>query len=224
MSDEQPSAAAPLPAPPRRGCAARLFAVLGWLTTLLLAVVLSLLTATLVFGYLFNGPLAAPQQLMQYVPAMATSRSEMLLAQTTIADLETQLRDQSAALDGARERVDALESAENSLAAAATSQAQQVATMVAVGRDIAVQADQVATTQALAEADQVTRAVMATMQVIDSRRIDELSQQTDQLNRFVTRLGDLAAALGSMNPTQQPLPSPTAATTVTVEPTAGTRP
>jgi hypothetical protein len=210
--------------PPRPGCAVRFLTLIGRLLLWLWTIAVTLLGAAALLWWAAQGPLAAPESAARWLPAVATAYTAQQQAQTAAAALEAEVRSQSARLAEARERVDALELSENGLAAAATAQAQQIATISSAARDVARQADQVATTQALAEADQITRAVMATMQVVDSRRIDALTEQTDRLNRFVNRLGDLAAALGAAEslpavaatptapvatPTAAPQPSPT---------------
>jgi hypothetical protein len=216
-----PVASAPPPASPQRpGCVLRLLTLIGRLMVWLWTIAVTLAAGAALLWWAAVGPLAAPEAAARWLPAAATAYAAQQQAQATAAALETALRSQSAMLDEARERVDALEVTENGLALAATAQALQVATISSAAQDVARRADQVATTQALAEADQITRAVMATMQVVDSRRIDTLAEQTERLNRFVNRLGDLAAALGAADPLPSAAPAAATPTAAAVTATA----
>jgi len=204
-----------------------LLGFIGWLLTVTIAVGLALAASAGIL-YLLGVDLTTPQQIrqasieVQRLQAAATAQAD------TIAQLQTAQAQNSIETGNARERIDELETQARELAAAATAQAGQAITAVALGRTLQTAVAEAAALQDQLREGQILVAVVATVQATQNERIREIEQRSERLIRFLNRLSDIAAdtaddtSLPTTTPTAAPAPNtttPTPIATTTPTPT-----
>ncbi|NTV65680.1 MAG: hypothetical protein HGA65_19400 [Oscillochloris sp.] len=231
-------AASPLPAapqtsrstPPRRGCGAQFFSLLGWLITVLLSASLAIAAAAAILFYYFGFNLSTPGEIRQANRDLAALHATSQVFQTEIALLSTTSAEQGSNVGNARERVDDLEAKVTSYEQQAAALAGQSATAAALAQDLSDNITLAATIQADAHQGQQLAAVVATVQAQNASQLDELQRRTDRIARFLQRMSDIAndmasedaaavATAQSAAPTAASLSVPTQTPTPTSTPT-----
>lgn len=222
--DPESVAPAPLPpvppttqiVPPRRSCMSRVLGFVGWIITIVLSAGLAIIIAAAILFYSFGFNLSTPSQIRQASADVAALQSQNQALQTEVALLSTTGANQEGSVSSARERVDDLESKVTAYSQQAAELAGQSATAAALANDLTTNIALAATIQADARQGQLLAAVVATVQVGNTSKIDDLQRRTDRIARFLQRLGDLAGEL-SQEATLTPAANAAPAATPTAE-------
>lgn len=231
---EQPPAPGPTPAPattrlppqppqrPRRGCGSQIVGFVGWLLTLTLSAALGLAALAAIAYFVFGFTLATPSQIRQASADVTALQGQTEALSTEVALARTAEAESSRALSSADERLGELEARLEGFEQQAAALVGQSATASVLAGELAENVALAATIQAEGRESQVFVSVVATVQADNAARLAELQQRTDRINRFLTRLSDLAGDLdaGSGEPTATPAAQPTGAPAAT--PTAAT--
>lgn len=214
QSDSNKAPVAPPPASPAprpRSCASRIIGLIGWLLTVIVAAGLALAVAGGIL-VLLGVDLATPQQIRQTSVEVQRLQAAATTQADTVAQLQTAQAQASIELGNARERIDDLEAQAGRLAAAATAQAGQAATAVALGQALQTAVAEAAALQDQLREGQVVVAVVATIQTEQNERIREIERRSERLTRFLDRLSDIAADtvddVGLPTPTATPSATP----------------
>ncbi|WP_298400761.1 hypothetical protein [uncultured Chloroflexus sp.] len=220
QSDSNEAPVSPPPAPPAprpRSCVSRIIGVIGWFLTVIIAAGLALAVAGGIL-VLLGVDLATPQQIRQASVDVQRLQAASTAQADTVAQLQTVQAQASIDLGNARERIDDLEAQAGRLVAAATAQAGQAATAVALGQALQTAVAEAAALQDQLREGQVVVAVVATVQAEQNARLREIERRSERLTRFLDRLSDIAADtvddVGLPTPTATPpaTPSPLTAT------------
>lgn len=209
----------PPPAPPeqpRRGCWGQTAGALGWLFTVLFTVVLAIVAAGALAYYGLGYSWTTPTDL-------ANARDELVAVQERNATLEARLVELQDQTDDLAGRVSSGAEAINELLPQVQALQVQATDISRLGGDLRENMAMAATIQADSRDNQAAVEALATVQANTSEQVDELSESTDRLVRFLERLSNIAEdTAGSINPSNTPTATltPTATPTATLTPTA----
>ncbi len=197
------------PDPPRMRRLNPLLRLLGWLFTVIVAAGLSLVAAGAALLWLGYTP-QTPADLAGARAEVATLQAEKRALETRVADVSRQAETSGETIDEVRGQLGALNQTRAELETAAREQA-TLAAELRTGRDQLQQ--------------------LATADVQRSAQLQALEDRSDRVERFLSRLSDIAADtaidLGGRTPVAQPAPqapTPTIAPAATVAPETAASP
>lgn len=196
--------------PARRGCGSRLLGFVSWLLTLALSAALGIAVLAAIAYFIFGFTLATPRQIQQASADVATLQGQARTLSTEVAVARTAEAGASRELSAAGERLGDLEARLAAIEGQAAELADQSATAVALAGELRENAALAATIQAEGREGQLLVAVVATVQADNTARLSDLQRRTERINRFLTRLGDLAGDVAVEDgplPTEMPTPA-----------------
>jgi prefoldin subunit 5 len=200
------------PPPARRGCGSQILGGIGWLLTLILSAALAIAALAAIAYFLFGFTLATPDQIRQANADVGALQAQVATLESEAVALRGSGSESVETLGEALARVEQLETQVAGYEQQAAALADQARTAAALSGELDEAIAVAATIQAEGREGQVLVAVVATVQAENTGRLAELQRRSEQVTRFLQRLGDLAgdATLEGGDPLA-PTATPTAA-------------